>query len=261
MNLYHYTKLETGIRKILPRMKLRMNFLSKMNDPNENLYHIVNLEEGIFNRKSYGLSSDEYLMAQKITNETRILAFTVDKEVISDNIKSNILGYQFQRMWTYYGQNHEGICLDIDYDKFIIENKKLIDNYQIIDKKVKYGNYFYRGIPVPIYGMSPENQKKHKAKCLCEFWADHQKNEQFVDQRFFSKNIDWEGESEYRFLTFNKDLDDILLSIKQSLNRIIIGINFSKYLLPSLIELIPKEFIYGIDTDFEGNFEIRQIDI
>jgi len=248
MNLYHFTKAETAIRNILPSMKLRMNFLSNMNDPNENLYHVVNFEDNVLKKAKYSLSGYEFDMAQKIRNETRILAFSIDKEILTENIKLNVFGYQFQRMWATYGQNHKGICLVIDFEKFINENKKFINEYRIHKKQVIYRNFQYKEIPVQLYGMSPENQKKHKPKCLCEFWTDKQNDETFVENRFFTKNLDWKGESEYRFL-----------SIKNSLSMVILGINFSECNLPSLVELVPKEKLFGIDTDLDGSFEIQNI--
>lgn len=159
-------------------------------------------------------------------------------------------------MWATYGQNHEGICFVIDLSGFKRENKKVIERYGIIDRKVIYDNFQYQGIPVPLYGMSPENYLKHKHKCICEFWNDLQKNPKFVNDRFFTKNMDWEGESEYRFQAFSNDDDDILLSFKNSLIKVILGINFSKYFLPSIRALVPKEKLFGITISDSGNFEL-----
>lgn len=105
--------------------------------------------------------------------------------------------------------------------------------------------------------MSLENMKKTKPKSKIDFWNDLKNREDFVKNRFFTKNFDWEGESEYRFLTFSRESDDIMLSIKKSLSKVIVGINFSKYYIPSLKEIVPEKKIYGIDFhNFDSNFEI-----
>ncbi len=241
-------------------MELRMNFLSNMNDPKENLLHIINFTENATYNAESKINFNEFIIAKKIRDETRIVTFSTDKEILVENDKQNIHGYKFQRMWATYGQNHEGVCLVVDYEKFKSENIKLIKECEIIDCKVKYGNFSFQVIPVPTYGMSSENHKKHKSKCLCEFWSDLKTNKEFIKKRFFTKNIDWDGESEYRFLSFNNEIDEIVLSIKESLSKLILGINFSKYFLPSLIELVPKEKIYTTDLDpSNGNFIINQL--
>lgn len=231
-----------------------------MNDPKENLLHIVKLNEyAISTNGAKGLNLDEYFVAEKIRNESRIIAFSIDKEIQKENYKGKINGFQFQRMWASYGQNHEGICLEIDYNKFRNENQKTLENLEIIDEKVLYDNIEFQGIDTPIYGMSPENQLMHKSKCICEFWEDLKNKKEFVRKRFFIKNMDWEGESEYRFLTFNKDPDEIFLSIKESLSKVILGINFSKYFLPSLKKLVPEDIIYKTYyNDLDGSFRITK---
>lgn len=117
-------------------MNLRMNHIGDMNDPKENLYHIVYENDFVEikgGKKEFNF--DEYLLAEKIRKETRIISFSTDKEVFTETNKIKDYGYQFQRMWANYGQNHEGICLEIDYDDFINENKRNIEDFKIIDKK------------------------------------------------------------------------------------------------------------------------------
>jgi hypothetical protein len=258
MELYHYTRTDTAIKKILPWMKLKMNSLGKMNDPKENLDHIVNYDDFVgFTNKSREFNLDESFIAEKIRTEAKIIAFSIDKEILSEEYRVASEGFQFQRMWATYGQNHEGICIVIDSNGFKRENKKVIEKYGIIDGKVSYDNFQYQGIPVPLYGMSPENSLIHKHKSISQFWTDLQKNSKFVKDRFYTKNMDWEGESEYRFLTFSSDNDDIFLSFKNSLIKVILGINFSKYLLPSVKELVPKEKLFVITLSDSGNFELN----
>jgi hypothetical protein len=259
MKLYHYTRSDIAIKKILPEMELRMNFLANMNDPKENLCHIVNSHEYFdFHTNSNKLDSNKILLADRIRKETRIIAFSKDKEVLCESYRVSTQGYQFQRMWANYGQNHEGICIEIDYDKFVKENIHRIKRHKIINQKVKYNNFLYQGLPTRLLGMSPENNLK-QSNSKKSFWEELQGDKNFIDDRFFTKNLDWDGESEYRFLTFSNDPNDIFLSIKESLTKVIFGINFSKHFLPSLMKSVPKELIYGVDFSQEGNLEIRSI--
>ena len=161
-------------------------------------------------------------------------------------------------MWATYGQNHAGICFVIDDGKFKEENAELIKEYNIIDGKVEYNYDTFRGIPSTQSVVGLENLKKTKNIT----WQDLKNDDYFIKRRFFTKNPDWEGEFEYRFLTFSRDNNDIMLSIKDSLTMVICGIRFSKYYAPALINLFSKDKIYTIDPnlDMGGNFRIERID-
>ncbi len=97
-------------------------------------------------------------------------------------------------------------------------------------------------------------------KTLLGFWDDLKKNKKFINERLFTKNIDWEGESEYRFLTLSDDSESIYLSMQKSLSKVILGLNFSKHLLPSIEALVPKDKIYQIVLDkYDGKFRIEKV--
>lgn len=259
-NLYHFTKAETAIRKILPNMNLRMNNLGNMNDPKENLQHITDLDENVNDLFSFdGIRSDEYIIAKSISEETKIVSFSINRTIDTDGVKHEVKGSQLQRMWAQYGENSSGICIEIDYEGFINENLKQILEFNILDKKVKYNNFQFQGILTPLYGKLHVKNQINESPCLYDFWKDLQNKPKFIDERFFTKNRDWEGESEYRFLTFNKNSEEILLSISNSIKRVILGIHFSKYYLPSIYGLVSKEKVYGLRLDSTGNFEIRKI--
>lgn len=258
--LYHFTKADTAIRKILPNMNLRMNRLGNMNDPKENLLHITDLDDNIKDTLPFSDSTaDEYVIALKISDETKIVSFSIDAEIISNNVKQKINGSQLQRMWAQYGGINTGICIEIDYEEFIKENSVQIIELGIKDKKVDYNNFQFQGIPTPEYGQLHVPGRINESVCLCDFWKELQNNDKFVNERFFTKNRDWEGESEYRFLAFHKSSEEIFLSFNKSIRRIILGINFSRHYLPSIHKIIPKDKVFGLRLDYEGNFEIREI--
>ncbi|MDX9854756.1 MAG: DUF2971 domain-containing protein [Tenuifilaceae bacterium] len=259
-NLYHYTKTDTAIRYILPKMALRMNFLKYMNDPKENLLHQVDYTETFHPLRKCPDDSYRYLLALNIRENTRIVSFSTDKNVKIENTSQVMNGYEYQKMWSFYGQNHEGICLEIDFNLFNSENKKAIKEFEIIDKKVVYNFSQFSFLPTVKLGVSRDKYTDHRTLTSTEHWEKFIKDEKEVCERFFTKNIDWEGESEYRFLTFSDYSEDIYLSIKESLSKVILGLNFSKYLLPSVVAIVPKEKIYQIQFDqFNGRFRIENV--
>jgi hypothetical protein len=253
--LYHYTKLEKAIQHILPDKSLRMNTLINMNDPNENLLYITNYNEG---HKFYVFLED-FVLAKKVQTETSILSFSTDRQLSLEKNLIKIKGYQLQRMWAQYGENNAGICLVLDYDKFINENKNKISENKIIDDYVSYAYNNFQELPRQLYGRkyneppSIESITKDKSH-----WNALKTNSNFVKNRFFVKNIDWEGESEYRFLTFENISEDPFLSIENSLEKVILGINSSRHFIPSVISKVNKNQVFYIEI-FNGQLEIKEI--
>lgn len=259
-HLYHYTKTETAIRKILPDKVLLMNFLANMNDPKENLTHIINLNETIKPLENGASEPNEVFMAYKFREGIRLSSFSTDKEIFVEGNKQVMKGYEFQKMWSMYGQNFEGICFEIDKEIFIEENELLIKSHKIIDKKVDYCTHQFLHIPTPLQGVDLSKNKNHRTPTLSEFWENLKENESFINERLFTKNIDWEGESEYRFIALSNESDSIYLSMQKSLTKVILGLNFSKHLLPSIVALVPKDKIYQIILDkFDGKFRIEKV--
>jgi len=258
--LYHYTKNDTAIRYILPKMALRMNSLKYMNDPKENLLHQVDFSESFHPHRKYPSNSFSYLLALNIREKTRITSFSTDKNIKTENTSQIMSGYEFQKMWSFYGQNHEGICFEIDLNSFNKENRETIKEYKIIDRKVDYKFHQFSYLPTPKFGVNRDKCPEHKPYSPTKFWKEFIENEKEVNERFFTKNIDWGGESEYRFLTFSNDSEDIYLSIKESLSKVILGLNFSKHLLPSVVALVPEEKIYQIQfSESDGRFRIEKV--
>jgi hypothetical protein len=260
--LYHFTKTETALRYILPKeilsgeSRLKMNNIGSMNDPKENLMFVTNIDECIINPiDGYKITGDSYLIANHIRNESYVLCFAVDKNKEGREIK----GYQLQRMWSQYGENCSGICIELNYKKFVVENEQLIKEYEIEDDFVKYSHHNFFNIPTPLRGKSAKNNDKENSKCTCEHWKDYKKQRKFITERFFSKNIDWEGESEYRFLTFLEKNSGIFLNITSAIEKVIVGFNFSKHYLPSLENLVDRNKIYLLEMGLDEQFQLRKL--
>lgn len=255
--LYHYTKVETAIEKILPFCELKMFPLSQMNDPEENLMHEVEPYNYIKDLNYEPNYISRLPIASLIRNETLIASFSIDKKNQSNGNFEEVKGCHLQRMWAYYGGSNKGLCLMINYEKFIKENAKLISDFEIIDSNVKYDNLNFRDIPEQLFGRSAESYEK-ESNTSKDFWHSKQTDKGFIENRLFTKNKDWEGESEYRFLAFKKYPEDIVFSIKESLEYIILGVHFSRYYLPSILSMVPKDKIKALGL-FMGNYCEKQI--
>ena len=231
--IYHYTSAITAIEKILPSMQLKMGQLGNMNDAKESLLHISNPENYIPSSKGFHWEYYTKPIAQMVSNNVHLLCFS------TDDLKTNKDGFALQRMWAQYGDINRGVCLAIDYDKFITENKEILAKYSIQHDYIKYKNNIFNQL-----AEMPSNEfvvNNHEDKYSpSETWKKIKNNKTFISNNFFCKNNDWGGEMEYRFLAATDNSSQIHLSINDSLQSVIFGVHFSKHLLPSVLNIIPS---------------------
>ena len=120
----------------------------------------------------------------------------------------------------------------------------------------EYDNLNYRDIPEQLFGRSAESCKI-ESNTAEDFWNSQKNDNNFIENRLFTKNKDWEGESEYRFLAFKKYPEDIIFSIKDSLEYIVLGVHFSRHYLPSILSLVNKDKIKALGL-YNGNYYEKQ---
>lgn len=229
--LYHFTKTQTAIEKILPSMQLLANDLSKTNDPRETYVWT-------FGGMNIGKEDEEsdfelpFKLGYRVKQNCKVICFTKGPEA-----------YKNEAMWTHYGQNHAGICLEIDKNRFIEENSKILDKYLHFFESVEYNT---KNFKKPYF---TRERKQDYDLALTNFIVN---NNNYL---FFQKSKYWENENEAR-LVVKADFDG-LFSIKHSLIRIIIGIHCNEnYLL--VLEYLTKDMdakifqcIFGLN-----NFEL-----
>lgn len=233
--IYHYTKLSTAIEFILPSMTLRTNFLNKMNGPKENqkwTFGGINVPyETLYSDLDYEADSDKahfdsmYRFGEEIKSKIQATCF-----VYSDKYK----GYENEMMWAQYAENHRGICLEIDTDLFIEENKH-VDFFKFQDI-----NY---------------NPKKNE----WVYWNRNMTKEENIEQHikrdyealFLSKSHYWRKEYEKRLLIISDNYCH--LNIKKSLTGIYRGLFTDPNYDVAIKQLIEPEKTKIYRVYFEDN--------
>ena len=247
--LFHYTSAITAIKKILPKMQLKMGQLSKMNDVNENLLHISNPENYVGLKNADWWDRFTKPLTDKRSQNGKVLCFSTDS-----NHKK---GYALQRMWAQYGDTNKGVCLAIDYDKFVLENKEQFAKLGIEEDYISYSeNIFNQLAQPPNENLLVLNEDGRFS--LEETYLKMKSNNSFIKNNFFCKNEDWSGELEYRFLAFSERRKPIFLSFKNSLDLVILGPHFSKLHLPSIGDLVPKSKIQVLEVSKTGQLILNQ---
>jgi hypothetical protein len=277
-NIYHYTRLETALEYILSKKTLRLGSLGKTNDPRESKpWNIpVPAVEGLgtLNDEKRSLVQKTLVEIKRIMRENwKVLCFTIDC-IYTDDFKDritqkttkysySILGYTRPRMWAQYAESHRGVCLGFDGEKL---NQNLQERYKETHE-IYFGKIEYtEGIPI-VFSIPPlpynlisdiESLGFNKA-------AKNYVSENY--QRFFlKKNLDWESESEYRWLVYSPNTSDEYVSIEGIIKTVYVGVDFPKVYKPSLIALcrdlkIPAKMVkwdngkMGSEENFETIFE------
>ena len=231
-------------------MQLKMGQLVNMNDAKENLHHITNPENYVGTKNAWTSNRFTQPITKKVSENVKLLCFSTDSE--------NKNGFELQRMWAHYGDINKGVCLVIDYDKFVLENKEVLLEYGILEDYISYSENIFNQLAEP-----PDENifvvNEFGKFSLDETYLKIRSDKSFVKNNFFSKNEDWGGELEYRFLAFSEKNDPIYLSIKNSLGLVILGPHFSKHLLPSISELVPKSKIQVLEVSKTCQLVLNQV--
>ena len=229
-HLYHFTSLQTCIEKILPDFSLKANNYNKTNDPRETFLWSFASTNNFNNEFNDNLIGAAFRIGYDIRKNAKVLCFTKEKT-----------GARNEMMWSHYGTNHEGICLEIDEEEFKKENSLIFNLPLVYLENIDYS--FTKYDDKPIFSNSQNNERSIVINSFIE------KNYPYL---FFKKSNYWSKEDERRFVAIIENWDG-KLSIRNSLKSIIIGIYcYEKYL--SVIEELIK------DTDINLKQCIFQID-
>jgi len=225
--IYHYCKLSTAIEQILLYKRLLLSPIINTNDPRENksfsfgATYLDNVDIGNLDERNEEIS-------KILREDCKIISFTEDS-------RPSFWGYESSRMWSYYGDNHKGLCLELDKSEFLKENATIINK-----------NLFQK---IDYYEFDPLNPIKSR-------FVDHTKmvnmgKEQYLQNEFrfehlehlyFTKNKEWESEHETRLVHFSKTEENEYCSIENCIRNIYLGVDFHLSYLPSIKALCP-----GID--------------
>lgn len=209
--LFHFTTAKALI-EILSNMTLKSSLISGMNDLNE-----CDIDLNIPD------SYDRLKIKKYIQNHCRLISF-------SKNYKNRDIiafGSNHPRMWAQYAKNNTGACIVINEKNLLNENADLFKGVDSPFRNVKYEN--------------PELFDKY-------IYTD-EKNfvDNYFEQIFFNKHIDWEKEDERRFFFIDGPEE---ISINGCVEYVILGKNFCDEDYATLVKKIVKRKIDLLPRDF-----------
>jgi len=226
--VYHYTTLEKGLEYILKDMCLRLSPLSEVNDPAE--YKILHpffpgFDDYVTNENSEVLEKIHEIRHyfDNFRNNHKVLCFSRDSDKYFDvphHYKMIYREFSKPTLWSYYGDNHKGLCLIFDKDKLI---KALNDNFSSKKEYKVYNENIVRYVALEEHieklCISYEDVLKFGvSKALDDFTGRN------ISNILFTKTIDWEVENEFRITIWdNSDEKYLYLPIDGSLCGIVMG--------------------------------------
>jgi hypothetical protein len=241
--LFHYTSMEKGIENIFVTKKLWLTTPQKTDDPQEyNDWMISLVGWSLPDDITQSWAKATQLINQKIKKKAFISCFCMNSTIeISEpytNDKSIVpqLGYLRSRMWSQYGDHHRGLCLV--FSKSEIE--KIIEGMEQIAKakNVEYSNEIDHSALVLDGNMLDDSGVNASAIIHIQ---------KSFDNIFFTKNIDYRDEAEFRIVVLDETETNEHKEISTDLvlKGVILGDRFPKIYYPTIKSI--------------GEIEVRQL--
>jgi len=232
--IYHYTTLKIAFEHILPSGQIKFNKLENTDDPLE--YKELLLSSSYWGERDLDVIDDEIQKAQERIRDLRKSVYQVacfstnlwpriDQSSIRPTM--NQLGCTRSRMWSQYGDGHKGIVLVFDKDKFLVRLSECIENPE---RNVlhRYVDYSYQDFNRS-NNINGNDIERDGIEAYCSKYIH-----KHADDLFFSKNLDYRDENEYRFVV-KSDEYPFYLSFKDSLIGLVVGDRFPGGHFPNLL--------------------------
>lgn len=236
--LYYYCKLSTAIEHILPKRQILINPVSKTNDPRENKCFIF-AHACTYAGDYISLSDPDNEVTKELRRDCKMICFSCDHKIF--------FGYEYSRMWALYGDNHKGICIQLNKEKFISENQQKIHPH--LFKKIKY--YEFK-LTHPISHILVDIDRIKEIGITEYVYNEFRENH--LEYLFFTKNHEWESEHEYRLVYFSENTDNEYCKIDNCIENIYLGVDFNLNYLKAVIDKIP-----GINAQILKYSDVRLV--
>lgn len=217
-SIFHFTGFATGFEDILGTGKLKLGLFKDTNDPLEYKHRFIGYD---INGNETEDSENTLLEAKdiveyKLLNDSCFLSTCKNK--ISTSKRD--FGYSKLRMWSQYGELHDGLCFVLSKSKLKKEIQKRLNSNQYI---VYHGNvsYSYKYESVyqnSIFHYTAIGNKRPEDVALEYIVTEHKR-------LFFKKYVDYRDENEYRFVVINKNCEksDVTINLASVMKGVIIG--------------------------------------
>jgi hypothetical protein len=249
--LYHYTRLDTALQRIVPSQELKLGPFSSMRDPRESAdWSIavggyagdVDLRNDVrdfwaFNRRINELKS--YVKVLSLTQDTTREG---DRTAVAFG-----RGYAHPRLWEHYGDNHRGVCLCFDLKTLVQRLGQRLTSYG----RLHHGPVLYENreiAPEALNALVDKLREDGPDEAASAHLRDN------IGELLFTKLKDWETEAEYRFVIQTEERDGVYARVRPALRAVIFGADegsrfyepsFAKHCDPRGVEIFHMRWNHG----------------
>lgn len=154
-------------------------------------------------------------------------------------------------MWAQYGEAHKGVCLIFDralFHEAIVE--ALNTRCTIYCGPVEYSDS-WTGSQILAGALDEEEIARHGLES-----ALHSHRHRYYRTFFFTKSNDWSQEFEYRWVAIGANDEPEFVPIDKAIVGIVVGVDFPKTYLPSLLPFCKELKIPGVRIGWENGIPL-----
>lgn len=247
MKLFHYTWRETALEHILPTARLRFGRLPRTNDPREfapvwfGIAGFVGEDGDLSERNPFELIEEARTL---LSESVHVLCFTEDRPSRGEGARYGN-GPLRARMWAQYAGNHTGVCLCFDGDRLVqaaVDQFKTTTGKSLLHEKL---SYLREGEHPRMHTLlQPEAERDLRA--YIEAMVENNPRE-----LFFTKDWDWESETEYRLLLRGDTEEEEFLDVRDALEAVIVGPRFHPAYKPGVWKLCDELEVEPLEIQWE----------
>jgi hypothetical protein len=233
--VYHYTKAETFLEKILPSNSLRLSPYTQTNDPKESKAWRFDANIQDHRQHSFDdwpLEELNARMNQELKDRTNVVCFSSDGPLAGDHIRDiHNRGWCKPRMWAQYGDDHRGVCLAFDRVKLesALRSEFKSKRPMAIGQVHYRDQMIVRNLHDPAYMVLIDELAKLGWDRYIHFHLQHSRG-----RLFFEKNADWSNETEYRCVVWGGDGESTFVNYGDSLRGVMFGASASDEMIESI---------------------------
>jgi len=160
-------------------------------------------------------------------------------------------GYCHPRMWDQYAERHQGIC-------FIFDGAKLNNK---IKKEMGNKSKIFQGMVSYVDFMSYYGTQSVEYEDIIKIGATEAARTHFFkyfNRYFLTKNLDWERETEFRWLIHNSTNAPEFIPIEGTLLHVLVGMNYSREELDDLISLCKELMVPVGNMSWSGGLPMPE---
>lgn len=246
--LYHYTRLDVALQRIIPAQELKLGPFSSMRDPRES-------SDWSISATGYGEDPDDihsWVAFNQRINElksyVKVLSLTQDETRVGAATSVAFgRGYAHPRLWEQYADNHRGVCLCFDTDTLV---RRLTDRLKP-HGELHHGPVIYDNRAIAPGALNVILDRLRTAGPV-EAASGHLRDH--IGELLFTKLKDWESEVEYRFAIQTEQRDPIYARVEPALRAVILGADegsrfyepaFAKLCDPVGVVILHMRWIHG----------------